>query len=436
MLPNPSNFCNIPWFELHVNHDGSYDLCGCMSEVITGTALAEQWNIRHLPLTEYWNSQRLRDLRLQKLGPEPHPACGVCQHQEALGSHSKRIKENLKSVIFYDRFERSFPQSPHRALFEHSHQNDGYAMNRPLSYHVSLGNECDQACVMCGPELSYRLARDYQALGWRSEARKMNWTDDQDVWDRFCQDLLATPDLLSFHIIGGEPMISRRFKELIDLLIDNDKTNLSFSFTTNCMHPIDDLFVKLSRFARVEIGLSIETVTQSNDYVRFGSNINTVISNIQRWKTTAPANVAFVIRTVPTVLTITQYDQLIKWCYDNGFIMDSYFAVSPPWQVIGLLPRSIREQLRPKFQSLLLELRAQQHTPNNQPRNFRDSTQILEACIQETESALRSLDAPDYSDKSRLAVEKFQQLDRLRKQDVRLHFPLLRDWFDQNGYEH
>ena len=101
-MPNSKIFCNIPWYELHINHDGSYDLCGCMSSLITQTDTAQEWNIRNYPIEEYWNSRRLRDERLSKMSDVPNPACGVCQYQDSIGNHSKRIKENLKSVIFYD----------------------------------------------------------------------------------------------------------------------------------------------------------------------------------------------------------------------------------------------------------------------------------------------------------------------------------------------
>lgn len=434
-MPNKDIFCNIPWYELHINHDGSYDLCGCMSELITQTADAKEWNIRNYPVAEYWNSRRLRDERLQKMSNTPNPACGVCQHQDSLGSHSKRIKENLKSVLFYDRnFYKSYEQSPHRAAFEYSATNDGATLTRPVSYHLSLGNECDLACVMCSPNSSYKLAADYKALGWITDARRLNWTDDQAVWDDFCRTLLAT-DLVSLHIIGGEPTINKRFRQLIDLFVANNRTNFSFSFTTNCMHNLDDLWDKLSKFKRVEIGMSVETVNHTNDYVRYGSNINTLLTNIAHFKATAPENVAFVVRTVPTLLTINYYSQLIDWCLDNDFLIDSYFATDPVWQQIRLLPDSVKQHLQTEFQNQLDSYVALAEHRVKGLTNFRNQSHVLENLTSELRAALASValgnQDPDLAAKS---VLHFKQLDTMRGNSVVKNFPMLQEYFESNGY--
>lgn len=434
-MPNKDIFCNIPWYELHINHDGSYDLCGCMSELITQTPEAKQWNIRNYPVLEYWQSRRLRDERLSKMSDVPNPACGVCQHQDSIGNHSKRIKENLKSVLFYDKnFYKSYEQSPHRAAFEYSLANDGATVTKPVSYHLSLGNECDLACVMCNPNSSYKLAADYQALGWIQDVRRLNWTDDQQVWDDFCQTLLST-DLVSLHIIGGEPTINKRFVQLIDLFVDNNRTDFSFSFTTNCMHKIDHLWDRLSRFKRVEIGMSIETVNFSNNYVRYGSNIDRLLNNIAHFKTTAPTNVAFVVRTVPTLLTINYYSQLIDWCLDNNFLMNSYFATDPPWQQIKLLPDYIKIHLQTELQNQLDRYLSLSTCSLKQLTNFRNQSHVLENLISEIRAAIASLALGNQNlDLVAESVLHFKQLDNMRGNSVVENFPMLQEFFESNGY--
>jgi len=434
-MPNKDIFCNIPWYELHINHDGSYDLCGCMSELITQTDQGKEWNIFNYPVEEYWQSRRLRDERLSKLGDVPNPACGVCQHQDQLGSHSKRIKENLKSVLFYDRnFYKSFEQSPHKAAFDYSLDNDGATVTRPVSYHLSLGNECDLACEMCSPNSSYKLANDYKALGWITDSRRLNWTDDPVIWNNFCQTLLAT-DLVSLHIIGGEPTINKRFTQLIDLFVANNRTDFSFSFTTNCMHNIDHLWDKLSKFKRVEIGMSVESINFSNDYVRYGGSIDTILSNIKHFKATAPKNVAFVVRTVPTLLTINYYSQLIDWCLDNDFLIDSYFATDPKWQQIRLLPDSIKMQLQTEFQIQLDNYVSLSACRITGLTNFRNQAHVIENLISEIRAAIASLalgnQDPDLIAES---VLKFKQLDTMRNNNVVKNFPMLQTYFESNGY--
>ena len=406
-----------------------------MSELITQTKDAEEWNIKNYPVAEYWQSRRLRDERLSKLSDTPNPACGVCQHQDSIGNHSKRIKENLKSVIFYDHnFYKSFEQSPHKQAFDHSLDNDGATVTQPLSYHLSLGNECDLACVMCSPNSSFKLANDYEALGWIKDARRLNWTDDQQIWEDFCQTLLTTP-LVSLHIIGGEPTINKRFVQLIDLFVDNNHTDFSFSFTTNCMHKLDHLWDRLANFKRVEVGMSVETVNFTNNYVRYGSDINVILENIAEFKATAPENVAFVIRTVPTLLTVNYYSQLIDWCLDNDFLLNSYFATDPAWQQIRLLPDYVKIHLQAEFQHqlenymMLAEFRIKGLT------NFRNQTYVLENLISELRAVLASLTLGNSDvDLVNESVLKFKQLDTLRNTNVMNNFPMLKEYFKSNGY--
>lgn len=432
-MANKDIFCNIPWYELHINHDGSYDLCGCMSELITNTTKSKEWNIFNYSVADYWQSRRLRDARLDKLGDTPNPACGVCQYQDSIGNHSKRIKENLKSVIFYDKnFYKSFEQSPHKAAFDYSANNDGATVTKPVSYHLSLGNECDLACVMCSPNSSFKLANDYKKLGWADEARRLNWTDDQQVWDDLCQTLLDT-QLVSLHLIGGEPTINKRFYQLIDLLIDNDHTNFSFSFTTNCMHKLDHLWNKLSKFDRVEIGLSIETVNITNDYIRYGSGVDTILTNIENFKQSAPPNIAFVVRTVPTLLTINYYDQLIDWCLDKDFLLNSYFVVNPKWQQIRLLPDDIKTTLAEKFKSQLVQY--QSLSNHKGLTNFRNQSHVVENLINELHAVILSLTLGNQDlELINECVLKFKELDTLRNTNVVENFPMLKEFFEAHGY--
>jgi MoaA/NifB/PqqE/SkfB family radical SAM enzyme len=404
-----------------------------MSELITNTTKSKEWNIFNYSVADYWQSRRLRDARLDKLGDTPNPACGVCQYQDSIGNHSKRIKENLKSVIFYDKnFYKSFEQSPHKAAFDYSANNDGATVTKPVSYHLSLGNECDLACVMCSPNSSFKLANDYKKLGWADEARRLNWTDDQQVWDDLCQTLLDT-QLVSLHLIGGEPTINKRFYQLIDLLIDNDHTNFSFSFTTNCMHKLDHLWNKLSKFDRVEIGLSIETVNITNDYIRYGSGVDTILTNIENFKQSAPPNIAFVVRTVPTLLTINYYDQLIDWCLDKDFLLNSYFVVNPKWQQIRLLPDDIKTTLAEKFKSQLVQY--QSLSNHKGLTNFRNQSHVVENLINELHAVILSLTLGNQDlELINECVLKFKELDTLRNTNVVENFPMLKEFFEAHGY--
>ena len=437
-MANPKIFCNVPWFELHINQDGSYDLCGCMNSLIAGTDQAKVWNIKNLDIDQYWQSDRLRQERLQKLSNTPNPACEPCRHNDSIGNQSKRIKENFKSVVFPDHnFAKSLEQSPHKALFDYSADHHGLTLTKPVSYHVSLGNDCNLGCVMCSPHSSYKLAQDYKKLNWIAEARRENWTDDSELWNKFCQRLLETKNLLSFHVVGGEPTISPRFYELIDLLVAQEFTDFSFSFTTNGMQDITKLWPSFSKFKRVEIGISTETVTSSNDYIRYGSNINVLLANIDKFISTAPDNIDFVLRTVPTFLTITEYSKVIDYCLEKNLLLNSYFITTRDWQAIEILPADVKSELKSEFQSQLDRYSELHNDQDVRLNNFRNKTQVLDNLITEIKACINSLDTKPSADLQALrtkAVKKFQELDQLRGNSVVENFPRLKEFFQSHGY--
>jgi hypothetical protein len=201
------------------------------------------------------------------------------------------------------------------------------------------------------------------------------------------------------------------------------------------MHNIDHLWDKLARFKRVEIGMSVETVNAANDYVRYGGSIDTILSNIMHFKDCAPANVAFVIRTVPTLLTINYYSQLIDWCLDNDFLIDSYFATDPVWQQIRLLPDSVKIHLHAEFQAQLDRYTALSESRTKGLTNFRNQSHVLENLTSEVRAALASValgnQDPDLAAQS---VLKFKQLDTMRGNSVVENFPMLKQYFESNGY--
>lgn len=437
-MANPKIFCNVPWFEIHINQDGSYDLCGCMNTLIAGTEQAKVWNIQNYDIDQYWQSTRMRQERLQKLSDTPNPACEPCRFNQELGNQSKRIKENLKSVIFSDHnFAKSFEQSPHRAIFEATNHSSGMTTTKPVSYHVSLGNDCNLGCIMCSPHSSYKLAQDYKKLNWILEAKRENWTDNDELWNNFCQKLLDTKNLLSFHVVGGEPTITKRFYELIDMFVDNNFTDFSFSFTTNGMQDISQLWPKFAKFNRVEIGISIETLSQSNDYIRYGSKIDILKANIEKFVAQAPANVDFVIRTVPTFLTITEYRHLIDYCLAKNLLLNSYFITTRDWQAIEILPDDVRQKLKAEFTEQLATYEQKLDPDLVRLNNFRNKTQVLDNLIQEIKACIKSLDRPRNPDIEALryqATKKLKQLDELRGNSVINSFPVLAEFFKHYDY--
>ena len=436
-MANSKVFCNIPWFELNINHDGSYDLCGCQNDRLIGTELGQHYNIKKIPVADYWNGQRLQDARLRKLGDVPDPMCKMCQTKESVGYQSNRVKENLKSVIFSEAFDRSFEQSPNHHHFEYSKVNQGLTQSRIRSLHINLGNTCNFACRMCSPTASTRLQTEFKQLNWLTSNQKFeHWTDSEAGWQNFLDFLeQQAQDIKVIHIIGGEVEFMPKFEFLIDYFINRGlASTVNISFTTNGSVDYRRHFEKLQQYKRVEVGISIESVEPIGDYIRQGGNIQQILKNISVMNNTALNNMQMAIRTVPSLLSLPSYVSLIDWAWQNEMPIDNSLLIGPAWLQARLLPDSIKEKIVNDVSQLMSRLPVDHINEfNNQKDPHKINVSIRNEC--ESIIGIARLDPPDNVNELRsLCASKLSQWDKLKKTNIQLYSQDLYEFLKEYGY--
>jgi MoaA/NifB/PqqE/SkfB family radical SAM enzyme len=350
----------VPWFEVHINPDGSYHSCGAQphpNRSVEGgmtrqnIEFTDKHNVFNMTIPEWINSEYQRRARLGKLSGTPEPRCNMCYAEEATGSHSKRQKENHKVSIFKENFETTYENSPARPYFEYSQQNQGLTDQlRPESYHMSLGNECNYACRMCNPWYSSRIAAEDAVKGTWTGPVRQNWTEDETAWNSVTDYICSTEKLKFVHIIGGEPLLLSRFEELVDKLLAAGKTDIYLGFTTNGSVFNRSLIEKLNAFRHVDIGISVECMGILNDHIRRGTDTEQVLKNIELYlKYKREAHVYITLRVVPSALSVHNLDQLLKWAADRRLDVMSNILVRPDHLQIKHLPDAVKQQLLEKY---------------------------------------------------------------------------------------
>jgi MoaA/NifB/PqqE/SkfB family radical SAM enzyme len=435
-MPNSNIFCNIPWFELNINHDGSYDLCGCQNDKIVGTDAGKIYNIKKIPINDYWNGERLQQARLRKLGDVPDSMCKMCQQKESVGYESNRMKENYKSVIFKQSFDRSYLQSPNYQHFKHSEDHQGLTTSKIHSLHLNLGSTCNFSCRMCNPFASTRLQTEYKQLKWLPPGELFeHWTDNTDGWNNFLDFLHEHADHLKvIHIIGGEVEFIPKFNFIIDYFINAGLADtVNISFTSNGSVDYSKYFDKLSKYKRCEIGISIESVDLIGDYIRQGGNIGDILKNIQTMNNNKPDNMQLVIRTVPSLLSLPSYANLIKWALELALPIDNSLLVKPAWQRAVLLPDNIKKNIVDSILPILEKLPSTGNEFNNQ----KDSNQIAVSIRNECESMIRLAQTPAPADADVLRKEcadRLSQWDSLKKINIKNYSVDLYNFLTEFGY--
>jgi organic radical activating enzyme len=370
-------FCNIPWFEVHINADGTYHTCGAQpnpQRLPIGNKFELTHNVFSMTIPEWINSKYQSQIRLDKLNGVYEPRCSMCYKEEAVGSSSKRVKENLKSKISNVNFIPDYASSPVRSHFDYSFNNQGTTnVLYPESYHISLGNECNYACKICGPWASSKLAVEGIKDGTYFGPAKQNWTDDDNAWTHVTDYICNTNNLKFVHLIGGEPLINPKFEALVDKLLAHNKTDIYLGFTTNGSIVSQSLIEKLNAFRHVDIGISIECAGILNDYIRKGTDTDQVLNNIDQYlKYRKEGHVYVTIRPVPSALSVHTLDGLYTWCIGRKVDVMTNILVNPEHLQIKNLPKNIKNRLLDQYQQWTFEDPLPGTSDPRDPNRFRE----------------------------------------------------------------
>lgn len=382
-------FCTVPWFEVHINADGTYHTCGAQPNTMTGSSDASIYNVHNMHPQEWVNSEYQRRTRIDKLNGTSSTLCNMCYHEDELYNNSKRVRENLKLNIHPVKFHETFKLNKYHKQFNDSRES-GYTEFRPTSYHMSLGNECNLACKMCSPIFSSKLAFQESAKGNYSGPIRSNWTDDKKAWDNVVNYICNTENLEFVHIIGGEPLLNPKFEDLIDSLVAAGRTNIYIGFTTNGTIFNERLLTKLNQFRHVDIGVSIECMGELNNHIRNGSDTQTVLNNIDDYlKHRHPNHVYVTARIVPSALSVHTLLDLFKWCVSRELDIMSNILVRPAFLQIQTLPYDVKQRLLEQFSSWTYS------EPAPATSNLRDPTWFKQHIDNEIKAIIKTLNLPN-----------------------------------------
>lgn len=430
-MSNKKIFCNVPWTNTHIYWDGSYGSCCSESRKIYPQEQSKKYNVQNISIADWYASEPMRDLRKQMLSNEPIGSCSSCYFEERNGYESRRIKENFKSVVFTQQaFERSYQQSPWYNQFESGDHE------LPIDWHVDLGNECNLACKMCHPGASSRFAQHLRTWGLLDHDLPANWTNNDSSWTRFIDDLKSIPKLNRVHFMGGEPMLSKRFEQFVDTMLEHNP-NLSVSFVSNGTILKQSVIDKLKKFRSCDIEISLESIHSNNHYIRQGSDTEQVLSNIKNLAQQQTDSFHIVLRSVPQLLNINNYNEYIMWAYTQGLPIQGIPLIVPNYLSIVVLPKNIKDRLIIKYQQLADFFKQQLA---NKPTSIvvgRNAGNLEQLFLKESESMIRILNLPEPTNIESLRQELITWLmrwDREYKLDARIVYPEYAEFLEKYEY--
>jgi organic radical activating enzyme len=133
---------------------------------------------------------------------------------------------------------------------------------------------------MCNPTDSVKIERELEEhpelKRFYQENTNSNMTDEN-----WAQILDISLGLNSLYLTGGEPMLMKRYYDLLDHLIANGKNeDIVLRIYTNCSVYNPIFIEKILKFKDVGIKLSIDAVGPVAEYQRYGTQWDVVRANV------------------------------------------------------------------------------------------------------------------------------------------------------------
>lgn len=427
------NFCTSPWFHMRINNSGSYEYCRWQNNDGM-TRVSDQHNIRKQAPLQYFQTT-MSTQRQQLLAGQAPGGCSNCHVMEQHGKISGRQRQLLKSGIREFAFEKTLAGSPLRADLDYSDQHHGHTQRTVSDWQIDLGNYCNSACVFCDPHSSSRMASEFLKLGLIDQVPPSSWCDDPELIECFIKSLQSSDQLHYLHFIGGETLITPGFEKILMGLTQSGlAAQTTIGFTTNLTVWNDSVVNLLTQFKNVNLGMSVETMTELNDYVRWPSRIDTVTGLLNRWTKLAQQHDWLIqLRITPTCLTLHELHTVYDYAWQHNIAVESCnFIDRPKHMRISVLPTAQREQARQNLSDWI-----DQHRSANSDKiiNTRNPGRAHDQILQDAVSYLTYLDrAIDESHRLPDLVDYLKKLEHNRGNSILTYLPDYESLFRSAGY--
>lgn len=302
-------YCSLLENHIYINVRGRYQTC-CVS-----TDNMNEESITNCTPKQWWSSDRIRSsVEMMKNNQWPEQ-CSNCKNAEEKGLESDRL-------AFENRFG---PEA--------------------VSLDLRFSTSCNLKCISCGPTSSSSIAEEHNqmvnaGLITGPIYENNNWFTLSNI-----EPLMALP-IKEVKFAGGEPMMIKHITEMLEML----DPSVIVKFTTNMTLFNPKVFELMKKFKKVIIAASIDAIGKKIEYIRYGSDWQTIEKNISKYSEVAEIHFGVCV----TSLNAMYLDEIKDWAKEKNFKNLFYPATEPKWLSIKHAPKIIQECV-PEFKSLVSE---------------------------------------------------------------------------------
>jgi MoaA/NifB/PqqE/SkfB family radical SAM enzyme len=341
--------CILPWIHMHPWPNGKTMLC-CDSPWEDHIG-----DLRENSLKEVWNSEKMKQVRLNMLNGKKCTQCVRCYEKEDKGHDSLRVRSNR------DWMEK------HWDKVEKTNADGGLDDLHIVYLDFRFSNVCNLRCRYCGPELSSNWYADAKASTFNVSPTERIIQIRKDV-----DDFMEEFDPMLEHIeqiywAGGEPILMDEHWGIMNRLVEMGKTDIRIFYNTNFTtleykgQSVLDLW---KNFDNISVGASLDAEGIRGEYQRKGTVWTDIESNIKELKEKSP-EVDFYISATVSAYNAWHITDFHRSWVDKGYIKpgDWYMNVllNNERFRMSVLPAGIKAEIKYKWGKHLAWLEPQDH---------------------------------------------------------------------------
>lgn len=403
-MKDNKGFCILPFVHTFLDTNGNVKPC-----CIAGDDLGDQdhngviGNLKDNTLEELFNSEKMKQLRLDMLQGKQPTICSTCYSGESTGFYTPRQGNNHK---LKDLIQPSLD----------SVQDDGYIEPKIKSWDIRYSNLCNLKCRSCG---------DYYSTTWSKENAEYTGSEYKEIKAYEGEHPLDEHFQHVEHIYfaGGEPLIMPEHYETLSKLVEIDRAKDVVLFYNTNMTKLNYNKQYLpdywNKFKRVDLGLSIDSFGDRANYIRNGAvKWNKIESNIKALS--EYENIKYFISPTISVMNVYTITDLHRYFFENNLITDInriLFSILyyPNEYSLSILPKHIKEEIQAKIVKHLEWVKENGGT---------------ETTFNQFHSLSEALNADSDPKDVTAFIKKTQSLDQRRNESFPDTFPEYREWWE------
>lgn len=300
ILTNKS-FCPLPWTGFIVQQNGDVKNCVLSKESIG--------NIDENSIEEILAGKKNIKIKEEMLANKSPASCVGCYQLEK----NKNNFDIISQRIYYIKELRNINPVLYNQLTNFNlHTVD-----------IRWTNQCNQACVYCGPHNSTLWEKEIGPSKIMSSAGKI--AIKNFIFNNIKQ-------LKNVYLAGGEPTLMNENLEFLNLLLDKNPT-VTLRVNTNLSNIDTKVANLIKQFKNVHWIVSVESTEKYYEYIRYGGNWKNFCNNLKEIKKIKGHKISF--NMLYCILNYLEIFRCIDYLISLGFHNNS-FVLGPVYTPVYL----------------------------------------------------------------------------------------------------